>query len=97
MQDEHRIRQRAYEIWVEEGRPEGREAEHWARACQEVEAERGRAAAPGVANDDARPTAKLKAPRKPVAPRAGMTKAEQTLGAAPAAPRPRAARRQPTG
>jgi hypothetical protein len=27
-----RIRQRAYEIWVSEGRPEGRERIHWVRA-----------------------------------------------------------------
>jgi Protein of unknown function (DUF2934) len=29
---EQRIRQRAYRIWEEEGRPEGRAAEHWERA-----------------------------------------------------------------
>lgn len=29
---EQRIRKRAYEIWEGEGRPEGREAEHWDRA-----------------------------------------------------------------
>lgn len=27
-----RIRQRAYEIWEDEGRPEGRERIHWLRA-----------------------------------------------------------------
>lgn len=30
--DEARIRERAYHIWVEEGRPEGRDVEHWLRA-----------------------------------------------------------------
>lgn len=32
--DDHdeRIRQRAHEIWEEEGRPEGREYSHWLRA-----------------------------------------------------------------
>jgi hypothetical protein len=30
------IRQRAYEIWESEGRPEGREHEHWSRAEGEV-------------------------------------------------------------
>lgn len=34
--DEHRIRQRAYDIWEQEGRPEGRHAEHWERACREL-------------------------------------------------------------
>ena len=30
------IRQRAYAIWEEEGRPHGREWDHWARASQEI-------------------------------------------------------------
>jgi hypothetical protein len=29
---EQRIRERAYRIWEEEGRPEGRDKEHWERA-----------------------------------------------------------------
>lgn len=39
---ERRVRERAYFLWLQEGRPEGRAAEHWLRAC---EAE-GLAAAP---------------------------------------------------
>lgn len=35
MQDDH-IRHRAYEIWEAEGRPEGREAQHWAQARDEL-------------------------------------------------------------
>ncbi len=35
--DEHGIRQRAYEIWVEEGRPDGRALDHWLRARWELE------------------------------------------------------------
>ncbi len=31
-----RIRQRAHELWEQEGRPEGRQNEHWARACREI-------------------------------------------------------------
>ena len=31
------IRRRAYEIWEEEGRPEGREAEHWEMAMRQLE------------------------------------------------------------
>ncbi len=31
-----RIKQRAYEIWEQEGRPEGREQHHWDRAAKEV-------------------------------------------------------------
>ena len=33
---EERVMLRAYEIWQQEGRPEGRQEEHWRRAEQEV-------------------------------------------------------------
>jgi hypothetical protein len=33
---EARIRARAYEIWEEEGRPIGRDVEHWIRAVLEL-------------------------------------------------------------
>ncbi|TIY01229.1 MAG: DUF2934 domain-containing protein [Mesorhizobium sp.] len=39
MDREERIRRRAHEIWEREGRPEGREREHWDQAVQEIEAE----------------------------------------------------------
>ena len=40
---EARIRERAYQIWEREGRPDGKHLEHWRRAEQEVksQAERG--------------------------------------------------------
>lgn len=41
MQDKERIRRRAYDLWEQAGRPEGREAEHWEQACREIEAEGG--------------------------------------------------------
>ena len=41
MPDEDRIRRRAQAIWEREGRPEGREQEHWAQARREIEAEEG--------------------------------------------------------
>ena len=34
---EHRIRQRAHEIWEHEGRPSGRDQEHWERATKDVD------------------------------------------------------------
>ncbi len=34
---EHRIRQRAHEIWLEEDKPEGRALTHWLRARWELE------------------------------------------------------------
>jgi hypothetical protein len=33
---EEAIRQRAYEIWEQEGRPEGRDLTHWLRARTEI-------------------------------------------------------------
>jgi hypothetical protein len=34
---EARIRQQAYLVWLEEGRPEGRDKEHWDQAERTVE------------------------------------------------------------
>lgn len=36
---EEKIRQRAYQIWEAEGRPDGKQDEHWQRAAREIEAE----------------------------------------------------------
>ncbi|MGE5271694.1 MAG: DUF2934 domain-containing protein [Thiohalocapsa sp.] len=36
---DERIRERAYEIWEREGRPEGKSVEHWMQAEAEVSAE----------------------------------------------------------
>jgi hypothetical protein len=36
-QREDKIRQRAHQIWIEEGQPEGQDAEHWERATRELE------------------------------------------------------------
>lgn len=48
---EARIRERAYQIWEREGRPEGRDFDHWTRAVAEVSAEEGgdKGAAPAKA------------------------------------------------
>jgi hypothetical protein len=34
--DEDRVRVRAYEIWEREGRPDGKDDEHWHRAAKEI-------------------------------------------------------------
>ena len=47
------IRRRAYRIWEEEGRPHGRDAEHWSRAERET------------AESAERPERSAVAPRKP--------------------------------
>jgi hypothetical protein len=36
---EHKIRERAYMIWEAEGRPDGKDAEHWLRAEAEISSE----------------------------------------------------------
>jgi len=36
---EARIRERAYHLWIDRGRPEGREQEHWEEARRSVEQE----------------------------------------------------------
>lgn len=36
---EERIRSRAYQLWEEGGRPEGRALEHWERAAQDLDRE----------------------------------------------------------
>ncbi len=41
MQNEDSVRQRAHEIWERQGRPEGRQEEHWAQARREIEAGSG--------------------------------------------------------
>ena len=45
------IRNRAREIWEREGRPEGREQEHWDKAVHEIEIE-GSEDSRGPANPD---------------------------------------------
>jgi hypothetical protein len=37
--DEDRIRERAYGIWIAEGRPQGQELAHWQRAHHELQRE----------------------------------------------------------
>jgi DUF2934 family protein len=37
--DERLIRERAYGIWIEEGRPHGRDLAHWRRAWRELQQE----------------------------------------------------------
>jgi hypothetical protein len=39
MNDEERIRSRAYALWEQEGRPDGKHHEHWERAAAELMAE----------------------------------------------------------
>jgi hypothetical protein len=54
------IKERAYHIWIREGRPHGRDYEHWVQAQVELEAELR------SANGD-KPKKKAAAPRKTAA------------------------------
>lgn len=38
---EQRIRERAYQIWINEGQPEGRDIDHWQQAETQINAEEG--------------------------------------------------------
>lgn len=60
MNVDERIRQRAYEIWEAEGRPEGQEADHWQRARDEIEPfyKEGNAEAGGIESSVAIPMSK---------------------------------------
>ncbi|HUH84509.1 MAG TPA: DUF2934 domain-containing protein [Stellaceae bacterium] len=58
------IAMRAYSIWEVEGRPNGRDLDHWLRAEAEVERARN-----GVAQEISEPPVKPPRPRKRRAPR----------------------------
>lgn len=38
---EQRIRERAYQIWLDEGQPEGRDKDHWHQAETQIAAKEG--------------------------------------------------------
>ena len=62
--DEKAIRDRAYAIWEREGRPSGRERDHWLQAAWELSGEEARSKA------RAKPTAKAGGKPKPKAAKA---------------------------
>jgi hypothetical protein len=51
LDNEQRIRDRAYAIWLEQGCPEGCDYEHWLIAEQEVAGASGSPAAPKAASE----------------------------------------------
>jgi hypothetical protein len=65
---EARIRERAYEIWVREGRPHGPDAEHWQKAEAEITAETGAVADRAAAGSKPRTEAPSPTPVPPSAP-----------------------------
>ncbi len=81
--DRGEIQRRAYEIWEREGRPSGRDFDHWLAAEAELAAERAQAP-PAGAPAEAEPA------RKPRTPRAAKLTTD-----APAAKRPASRPRKP--
>lgn len=60
------IKERAYHIWVREGRPHGRDFEHWVQAQVELEAEQPQGNGAARTAKAAKPAA----PRRAAAPKA---------------------------
>jgi hypothetical protein len=69
---EQRVRERAYELWVQEGRPSGRDAEHWLRSEEATRAELAAAALAKMSKPKAAPRKKASAPRR-ARPAAALT------------------------
>ena len=93
---QERISERAYQIWVAEGRLHGRHDEHWQRAEREIAEEELRVAAAMADRAAGTATGPRRRPPAPGAKQAGTT----TMGksrATPAAAARRGTRRTPTG
>jgi hypothetical protein len=82
---EDRIRNRAYELWEAEGRPEGREVDHWLRAAQEVSGE-------VTAETSVVGTSVARRPRTPRSATTAASPATRTPAAATARSRSRASK-----
>lgn len=75
---EDRVRRRAYQIWEEEGWPDGRQGDHWSRAEREIAETGGPVPDPAPEEDRSRAVAPPKAGSRPGA--------SAKLGGAPSAP-----------
>jgi hypothetical protein len=84
---EERIRTRAYELWESEGRPEGREVDHWLKAAQELADEQERASVAAAPRARKPRTATAGTPAKRTATAAaspaGRSRTRSPKGAAP--------------
>ncbi len=76
--DEAKIRETAYQIWIDEGQPEGRDEEHWLRAIEMLNA--ARPAANKVRKAPAKPRSK-KAAVAPKSAAARSAKAKPAVAA----------------
>lgn len=92
MSREQTIRDVAYAIWEAEGKPQGRDAQHWRMAEERVAASGGKdagakAKAPGKSSAAGSGSAKTAA--KPAAPAKGKASADKAAEAAPARASPK--------
>lgn len=60
--DDTRIRERAYELWESEGRPDGRHEEHWQQARRELDGGEAAPAADGTPDAAPGPDAGIPVP-----------------------------------
>ena len=88
--DDEQIRQRAYEIWEREGRPQGREADHWRMAVQELSAQRATTDTQEVPATRVRGPAQLEQPAAQPSGAAALRSeaGPEDTGNVPAAPSP---------
>ncbi len=95
---QQRITERAYQIWVAEGRVHGRHDEHWRRAEHEIAEEELRVAA-ALANRAARATktTRQRAPATPAGAKKAATAATGKSRATAAVSTTQRRRRTPTG
>lgn len=78
MNDERtrRIQERAHSIWEQEGRPHGRDAQHWSQAEREIDAEDAARASSPVGTTPVRRGSKSRAKAKAVADTSGASQGE---------------------
>ncbi len=86
-----RIRQRAYEIWLREGRPHGRDKDHWAMAKREIAAESDQPQ-PGGATKSAGTKQPARKKAAPAATTQAMAEGKMGAEAVKASPKPRRTR-----
>ncbi|WP_342643669.1 DUF2934 domain-containing protein [Rhodoligotrophos ferricapiens] len=83
---EQRIRERAHQIWEQEGRPEGRHDEHWERAARAIDEEdMGQTAGRKEADGKAAPKKRTSRSTSNVGQASGLQPGGTTPGGSPAA------------
>lgn len=87
MSDDKSIRERAYALWEEHGRPHGREHEHWEQARREIEEARAGAAPEGAAKPAKRRSTKAESDAATPAPAKRSARAKPAAEDAAAKPK----------